>query len=149
MRIGFTQNACEFPSFRREPVKVNTEPKLMKTSVLSIRPPVELARPSNEQIRRGQVVRFGAFDLNGQTAAKKVHEFKDRMLMGFYKVIRAASSFAAVGEQREIRHWMFEAKTRYNVEITNHFHGYIPPTLRVNLVYNFVKPSNDGLARFP
>lgn len=71
------------------------------------------------------------------------------MLMGFYKVIRAASSFAAVGEQREIRHWMFEAKTRYNVEITNHFHGYIPQTLRVNLVYNFVKPSNDGLARFP
>jgi hypothetical protein len=48
------------------------------------------------------------------------------MTMRLYKVIDAARSFSAVGEQREIRNRMLEAKTRYKIEIPNHFHAYSP-----------------------
>jgi hypothetical protein len=62
--------------------------------------------------------------------AKKVHEFKNSMAMRPYKVIRAASSLTAVGEQREIHDGMLEAKTGYNIGIPNDFHAYSPSTQR-------------------
>jgi hypothetical protein len=48
MRVGFAKGARELSTLKRKPVKVDTEPELVKTSMLTICPAMKFARPGNE-----------------------------------------------------------------------------------------------------